>query len=198
MVKQDLKLHAVVAPTQVVVASAYDTDGKPDACTLAFYMVSSHKPPCITIAINATQKRKTLKSILERKAFTVGFPSCTQVNEADYLGVESGYDADKLFNLGLTTMKAKKVDAPIINEFLLTLECQLIHHVTVGSHTQLTGAVKNIQADQSILNDQGKILLDKLQPIIYDEEQLSYLKIGDKISDAFKPGIRLKNSFSKR
>ena len=198
MVKQDLKLHAVVAPTQVVVASAYDADGKPDACTLAFYMVSSHKPPCITIAINATQKRKTLKSILERNAFTVGFPSCIQVNEADYLGVESGYDADKLFNLGLTTMKAKKVDAPIINEFLLSLECQLIHHVTVGSHTQLTGAVKNIQADQSILNDQGKILLDKLQPIIYDEEQLSYLRIGKKISDAFKPGIRLKNIFSNR
>ena len=60
MSKKELKLHAMVAPTQTVIVSAYDKDGKADACTLAFYMVSSHKPPCVTIAINAAAKRKTL------------------------------------------------------------------------------------------------------------------------------------------
>lgn len=100
MAKKELKLHAVVPPTQTVVASAYDKDGKADACTLAFYMVSSHVPPCVTIAINATAQRKTLQSILESKAFVVGFPSCDQVKETDYLGVESGYNADKLKNIG--------------------------------------------------------------------------------------------------
>ena len=103
MAKKELRLHAVVAPTQTVVASAYDQDGKADACTLAFYTVSSHIPPCVTIAINATQKRKTLKDILETKAFVLGFPSADQVKEADYLGVESGYNTDKLKNIGFTT-----------------------------------------------------------------------------------------------
>ena len=194
MDKKELKLHAVVAPTQTVIASAYDKDGKADACTLAFYMVSSHIPPCVTIAINATGRRKTLQSILDSKAFVVGFPSCEQVRETDYLGVESGYNTDKLKNIGFTTTDAKTVHAPVINELLLSLECELVHTVTVGSHTQLTGEVKNILADESILNDQNKILLSKLQPIIYDEEETAYLRLGEKVSDAFKPGVELKKS----
>ena len=196
MAKKELKLHAIVAPTQTVIASAYDKDGKADACTLAFYMVSSHIPPCVTIAINATQRRKTLQSILDSKAFVVGFPSCDQVREADYLGVESGYITDKLKNIGFTTTKARTVHAPVINELLLSLECELVHTVTVGSHMQLTGEVKNILADESILNDQNKILLNKLQPIIYDEEGRAYWDLGEKVSDAFKPGVEYKTSLN--
>ena len=196
MAKQDLKLHAVVAPTETVIVSAYDKNGEANACTLAFYMVSSHKPPCVTIAINATLKRKTLECILQRNAFVVGFPSCDQAAQADYLGVESGYDADKLKNIGFTTTKAKNVDAPVIDDLLLSLECSLVHQVTIGSHTQLTGEVRNIQADDSILDDRGKILLSRLNPIIYDEEQLAYLALGEKVSDAFKPGIEMKRRFS--
>lgn len=196
MDKKELKLHAVVAPAQTVIASAYDKDGKADACTLAFYMVSSHIPPCVTIAINAASQRKTLQSILDSKAFVVGFPSCGQVREADYLGVESGYNTDKLKNIGFTTTDAKTVHAPVINELLLSLECELVHTVTVGSHMQLTGEVKNILADESILNDQNKILLGKLQPIIYDEEGSAYLELGKKVSDAFKPGVELKKSLN--
>ena len=190
-VKKELKLHSVVAPTQTVIASAYDKDGKAEACTLAFYMVSSHVPPCVTIAINATQKRKTLKGILENKAFVLGFPSIDQVKEADYLGVETGYNTDKLQNIGFTTTEARTVHAPVINELLLSLECELVHSVTVGSHMQLTGEVKNILADETILNDQNKILLSKLQPIIYDEEEFSYFAIGEKVGDAFKTGAEM-------
>ena len=196
MAKKELNLHAVVAPSQTVIASAYDKDGKADACTLAFYMVSSHIPPCVTIAINATQRRKTLQSILHSKAFVVGFPSCGQVSESDYLGVESGTHTDKLKNIGFSTTDAKTVHAPVINELLLSLECELIHVVTVGSHMQLTGEVKNILADESILNDQNKIQLSKLRPIIYNEEEVMYMSLGDKVSDAFKPGAALKKSLN--
>ncbi len=192
MAKKELKLHAVVAPTQTVIVSAYDKDGKADACTLAFYMVSSHKPPCVTIAINATAKRKTLQSIMESKAFVLGFPNTDQITEADYLGVESGYNADKLKNCGFTTTDARTVHAPVINEILLSLECELVHSVTVGSHTQLTGEVKNILADESILNENGKIVLDKLKPIIYNEEEVSYMSVGEKVADAFKTGMQFK------
>ena len=192
MAKKELKLHAVVAPTQTVIVSAYDKDGKSDACTLAFYMVSSHKPPCVTIAINATAKRKTLQSIMESKAFVLGFPNTDQITEADYLGVESGYNADKLKNCGFTTTDARTVHAPVINEILLSLECELVHSVTVGSHTQLTGEVKNILADESILKENGKIVLDKLKPIIYNEEEVSYMSVGEKLADAFKTGMQFK------
>lgn len=192
MAKKELKLHAVVSPTQTVVVSAYDEEGKAQACTLAFYMVSSHVPPCVTVAINATQRRKTLKAILSSGAFALGFPSTSQAAEADYLGVESGYNADKLSNIGYSTSKATTVNAPVIDEFLLSLECQVIHTVTVGSHTQVTGEVKRIVADDSILDSKGKVELEKLQPIIYDEEQFRYLSVGDKVADAFRTGAELK------
>ena len=195
MEKKELRPRAVVAPTQTVIVSAYDENGKADACTLAFYMVSSHIPPCVTIAINATQKRKTLKDILETKAFVLGFPGADQVREADYLGVESGYKTDKLKNIGFTTSPARTVHAPVINELLLSLECEVVHTVTVGSHMQVTGEVKNILADEEILNEKGRILLDRLNPMIYDEEQVRYLSLGEKISDAFRLGAEWKKSF---
>ena len=196
--KKELKLHAVVAPAETVIVSAYDEQGKADACTLAFYMVSSHIPPCVTIAINATQRRKTLKSILASRAFVLGFPSADQAREADYLGVESGYHTDKLKNIGFGVSDAKTVRAPLINELLLSLECAVVHTVTVGSHMQITGEVKRILADESILNEEGKILLSKLSPLIYDEEQLAYRTLGEKAGDAFLPGTELIKSLGQR
>ena len=196
--KQELKLRAVVAPTETVIVSAYDGNGRADACTLAFYMVSSHIPPCVTIAINATQQRKTLKDILESRAFVLGFPSVDQVKEADYLGVESGYNADKLKNVGFTTTGARTVHAPVIDQLLLSLECEVVHTVTIGSHMQITGEVRNILADESILNEKERILMEKLRPIIYDEEQVQYLALGKKVGDAFRPGTEMKKVLQKK
>ena len=177
--KQELKLRAVVAPTETVIVSAYDGNGRADACTLAFYMVSSHLPPCVTIAINATQRRKTLKDIMESWTFVLGFPGVEQVREADYLGVESGYNADKLKNVGFTTTEARTVHAPVIDQLLLSLECEVVHTVTIGSHTQITGEVKNILADESILNGKGRcVCRDGLTPVLDAIRESDGLIIG--------------------
>ncbi len=194
MAKKELKMRAMVAPTETVIVSAYDENGKADACTLAFYMVSSHVPPCVTIGINATQKRKTLKDILKTRAFVLGFPGADQVREADYIGVESGYNADKLKDVGFTVSEARTVHAPVINELRLSLECEVVHTVMVGSHMQITGEVKNILAEESILNENGRVLLDQLDPLIYDEEQGQYLHLGGKVADAFRPGMEWKKA----
>lgn len=192
MTKKELKLHAVVSPTEAVIVSAYDEKGKAEACTLAFYMVSSHVPPCVTIAINATQRRSTLAAMLKSKAFVLGIPSTAQVAETDYLGVESGCNTDKLANIGYTTCEAKTVHAPIINELPFSLECEIVHTVTVGSHTQVTGEVKRILAEEEVLTEKGKVDIRKLKPIIYDEEQVQYLSVGSKVEDAFRTGMKLK------
>ena len=135
-----------------------------------------------------------LAAMLQRKAFVLGIPSIDQVKEADYLGVESGYSTDKLRNIGYTTTEAKTVHAPVINELPLSLEREIVHTVTVGSHMQVTGEVKRILAEESILNEKDRIDLSKLKPIIYDEEQVQYLSVRDKVSDAFKVGMELKKS----
>ena len=112
-------------------------------------------------------------------------------------GVESGYNTDKIRNIGFTTTEAKTVYAPVINELPLSLECEIVHTVTVGSHMQVTGEVKRILAEETILNEKGRIDLSKLKPVTYDEEQVQYLSVGNKVSDAFNVGMELKKAFDR-
>ena len=186
--KENLRLHTMMYPAPAVVASAYDSKGKADACTLAFASMCSHRPPAVMIAINTTLKRKTLASILESKEFCLGFPSVEHVAEVDYLGIASGYDVDKLKEVNFTHQKGEYVNAPIINEFRASLECKVIDINPVGSHTQITGEIVNVQAEKSIMDEKGKILFDKLNPLGYDDITHSYYEIGPKIADAFKAG----------
>ena len=164
---------------------------------MAFYTPTSHVPPCLTIAINATAKRKTLKSILHSGAFTIGYPNVDQATEADWIGIASGYDHDKIAEVGWTTTKAEKVNAPVINELKLSIECKVVNIVTIGSHTQITAEVVNIQSDEDILDERGKYSLEKLRPLIYDEEKRRYLAAGEKVADAFKVGLAFRRGESR-
>lgn len=177
-------------PAPAVVASAYDEKGNADACTLAFAAMCSHHPPAVMIAINSTLKRKTLKSILHSREFCLGFGSVEHVCEVDYLGIESGYREDKISKIGFTHQKAQKVNAPLINEFKLSLECKVMHIVEVGSHTQITGEIVNVQAEADIVDDNGRIIFEKLNPIAYDDVTHSYYRVGEKVGDAFKVGAK--------
>jgi flavin reductase (DIM6/NTAB) family NADH-FMN oxidoreductase RutF len=190
--KVNVKKHTMMYPAPAVVASAYDEEGRADACTLAFATMCSHHPPAVMIAINTTLKRKTLKSILHTKEFCIGFPSVEHMAEVDYLGIESGYNADKLAKVNYSHHKAEKVNAPIIDEFKVSLECRVMHIAEVGSHTQITGEIVNVQAEEEVLNDKNKIDFKLLDPLAYDDITHSYYRTGDKIADAFKAGLKFK------
>ncbi len=190
--KVNLKPHAMMYPSPAVVASAYDNDGKVDACTLAFAAMCSHRPPAVMIAINSTLKRKTLASILNTKEFCLGFPSTEHVVEVDYLGIESGYNADKIDKINFTSKKGEFVNAPVIDEFKVSLECKVMDIKEVGSHTQITGEIVNIQADESVLDERNKVVLDLLNPLAYDDISHSYFRMGGKISDGFKLGLKFR------
>ncbi|WP_458406314.1 flavin reductase family protein [Methanobrevibacter sp.] len=187
--KVNVKNHTMMYPAPAVVVSAYDMDGNADACTLAFATMCSHHPPAVMIAINSTLKRKTLKSILQSEEFCLAFPSVEHLAEVDYLGIESGYNADKLSEINFHHHKALKVNAPIIDEFKVSLECRVMHIVEVGSHTQITGEIVNVQSDESVLNEKGKVDFELLDPLAYDDITHSYYKTGERLSGAFKPGL---------
>ncbi|WP_298500991.1 flavin reductase family protein [uncultured Methanobrevibacter sp.] len=190
--KINQKPRAMMFPAPAVVASAYDEDGKADCCTLAFATMCSHHPPAVMIAINTTLKRKTLKSILHTGEFCIGFPSVEHVAETDYMGIASGYDTDKIRDVGFTFSDGKVVNAPIINEFAASLECRLIHTADVGSHTQLTGEIVNVRAEEDILDEKGKISYQKLDPICYDDVSHTYFSIGSHVGDGFKIGLKFR------
>ena len=190
--KVNLNPKSMMFPAPAVVASAYDEQDNADCCTLAFAAMCSHHPPAVMIAINTTLKRKTLKSILYSKEFTIAFPSVEHVVEADYIGIASGYDTNKLQDVGFTFKDAEKVNAPIINEFKISLECRVMYTAEVESHTQITGEIVNVQAEEDILNEKGKISYEKLNPLCYDDVSHSYFAIGDFIAKAFKMGLKFR------
>lgn len=190
--KVNQKPRAMMFPAPAVIASAYDEQGNADCCTLAFATMCSHRPPAVMIAINTTLKRKTLKSILFSKEFSVAFPSVEHLAETDYIGMASGYDTNKLEDVGFTFKDAEHVNAPIINEFKVSLECRVMNIAEVGSHTQITGEIVNVQAEESVLDDNGKISYEKLNPICYDDVSHCYFEIGDFMAKAFKVGLKFK------
>lgn len=191
--KINVKNHTMMYPAPAVVASAYDEEGRADACTLAFATMCSHRPPAVMIAINSTLKRKTLKSILHSKEFCLAFPSVEHVGEVDYLGIESGYRQDKLAKIGFSHQKGEKVNAPIINEFNVSLECRVMHIAEVGSHTQITGEIVNVQADEDVVDENGKIIFEKVNPIVWDDITHSYYETGGKIADGFNVGLKFRD-----
>ncbi len=171
---------ALVYPMPTAIAAAYDADGRADACLLGFVGMCSHKPETVMIAINSTAKRKTLRSILERGCFSLGFPSKDQVAEADYLGIRSGYDTDKLADVGFTVSKGERADVPIVDQIKVTLECKLIETSDVGSHTQLFGEILCIHASDDIVVD-GKPDMRLGDPLMYDDYNLVYYSMGERL-----------------
>lgn len=188
----NIKPRAIMYPAPAIIVSAYDENKKADACTLAFAAMCSHFPPCIMISINSTAKRKTLKDILKTKEFILGFPNIEQAGETDYLGMISGYDENKLEKIGWTTTDSRNINAPVINELKVSLECKAINIVEVGSHTQITSEIINILADEEVLDETGKISLKKLNPLVYDDVLYDYFSVGDKVADAFNIGHKFR------
>lgn len=188
--KVNLKPKTVMYPSPAVIATAFDENDNPDSCTLAFAAPISHFPPAIVIGINSTLKRKTLVSILKSKEFCVGFPSANHAAEADYIGIDSSYDVDKIERVGWTFEDGDIVHAPVINELKVTAECKVIDIKEVGSHTQITGEIVNIRADENVLDESGKIDFEKLNPLLYDVLKRDYYCIGDKVADAFNVGLK--------
>lgn len=174
-------------PEPVFILAAYGEDGTPNAMNAAWGGISEDAE--LSICISAGHK--TTANILARKAFTVSMGTVAQMVACDYVGVESGNDvANKLEKAGWHTTKSEFVDAPLIDELPMALECSLISYNPESC--RLVGEIVNVSADESVLGDDGKIDPDKLQPIIYDAIHHNYHKLGEKVGNAFQDGIKLK------
>ena len=134
---------------------------------------------------------KTVKNLLATKAFTVSMATAGQMVACDYVGIVSGNkEPDKFAKAGFHATKSTFVNAPVIDELPMAVECELISYDPETCH--LVGRIVNVSADESILDEQGKIDPAKLQPITFDPVHNAYLAIGGKVGDAFKAGLALK------
>ena len=189
MTKTNLGAKGIIFPGAVLIIGTYDENGKADAMNAAWGGQCGPKH----IALNLSA-HKTTDNIALKKAFTIAFGDADHVKESDYVGLVSANDEpNKLEKAGLTVTKSSFVDAPVINEFPLSLECKVVslEKDSITGETRVVGEIVNVSADDAVLND-GKVDWDKISPLIFDGANGAYRSVGAKVADAFRGGNALK------
>lgn len=172
-------------PQPVMIIGTYDENGKANAMNAAWGGIVGMNEIVVDLG-----SHKTTDNILKTKAFTVSVADTEHMVACDYVGVVSANnEPDKMKKAGFTTSKSEFVNAPIINELPLVLECEL-KQVIDGS--KFIGEIKNVSADESILGEDGEVDLDKFHPITYDTVHYGYYELGKRVGNAFKDGMQLK------
>ena len=172
--------HALMTtPQPCVMIATWDKDHTPDVMMAAWAGQYDHNQIVVSLS-----KHKTTENLELTGAFTVSFADIRTVAQSDYLGIVSGNNVpDKVAKVEFTVTPSPNVDAPIINEYPLTLECKVVS----WKDGILVGEVVNMSADESILTD-GKVDLAKLQPIVFDAAGMCYRAIGEVVGGAWSAG----------
>ena len=174
-------------PMPVFIIGTYNADGTPNAMNAAWGGISEEQE----ISICVDNSHKTAENLIARKAFTVSMATADALAACDYVGIVSGNkEPDKFAKAGFHATKSEFVDAPLIDELPMALECEVISYDE--ETCRLVGRIVNVSADESILGENGKVDVAKLRPITYDSMNHHYLVLGEKVGQAFHDGLALK------
>lgn len=173
-------------PMPVFIVGTYDENGTPDAMNAAWGGIYDTNQVMVCLA----DDHKTTDNIKKTKAFTVSFATSSTVVPCDYVGIVSAKDVpDKFARAGFHATKSEFVNAPVIEELPMTVECKLVKFNEDGI---CVGEIVNVSADESILDENGKVDVKKLDPIIYDSVTHAYWNFGEKVGRAFFDGKKIK------
>ena len=173
-------------PMPVLIVGTYDENGTPNAMNAAWGGIYDTGLVMVCLA----DDHKTTENIKKNAAFTVSFATGKTVIPCDYAGIVSANDTpDKFARAGFHATKSEFVNAPVIDELPLTVECRLLKFNEDGI---CIGEIVNVSAEESILDEKGRVDAKKLDPIIYDSSTHAYWSFGEKVGQAFSDGLKLK------
>lgn len=186
--RKKLNITEGIFPMPVLMIATYNEDGSVNVMNAAWGTMQERDH----VALVLSEGHKTVKNIKARGAFTVSIADAAHVVEADYFGVESGNRVpDKFTKSGLTSCKAEMVDAPIINEFPLCLECEFIEYQDSKYGCGVIGKVVNVTADESVMGGE-KVDMSLVNAIAFDPYTHGYYRVTERVGEAFKDGMQLK------
>lgn len=186
--KKEIKTTEAIFPMPVLLISTFNEDGTVDVMNAAWGTMLDRN----RVALNLTETHKTVQNIKERKGFVVHIADAKHVVEADYFGVVSGnQEKDKFEKSGLSYTKSELVDAPIINELPIALECEFIEYQSDDTGLGVIGKVVRTSVEEANLKDE-KVDIDSVEAISFDPYTHGYYKVSGRVGDAFKDGMKLK------
>ena len=188
MTKQNVKKELIMAPMPVLIIATYDENGIPNAMNAAWGTQCDTDKIIISLS-----HHKTTDNLQIKKAFTVAFATKDTLVESDYFGIQSGKGIHKIEKAGFHVRKSEFVDAPVIEEYPLTIECEVVELTDDGGDYRLIGKVVNVLADESALDEKGRVDLGRLNLISYDSAMQAYRLLGGVVGQAFHDGLAIKN-----
>ncbi len=186
--KQPVKVTEAIFPMPVLLIATYNEDGTIDVMNAAWGTMLDRD----RVALNLTETHKTVENIKNRKGFVIHIADVEHVVEADWFGVVSGHkDPDKFAKSGFTAVKSELVDAPIINELPVAMECEFVEYQADDTGLGVIGKVLQTSVETDKLKD-GKVDVEALQAITFDPYTHGYYQVSRRVGDAFKDGMKLK------
>ncbi len=186
--RKNFKANPWFYPLPVIIIGTYDENNSPNAMNAAWGGIVDYDK----VQLNMTADHKTSLNMKATNAFTLSFGTKSTVAACDYVGIVSGNDVENKFQkAGFTATKSDVVNAPIINELPMTLECEIVKYSVEGNDLTVIGKIVNISADESILTN-GTIDYKKMECITYDPVTHNYVELGNSVAKAFNIGKTLK------
>lgn len=186
--KIQIKTTEAIFPMPVLLISTFNEDGTVDVMNAAWGTMLDRD----MVALNLAETHKTVRNIKERGGFVIHIADAKHVVEADWFGVVSGNkEPEKFSKSGMTFVKSELVDAPIINELPIAMECKFIEYQSNDTGIGVIGKVLRTSVEEINLKD-GKVDIDSLEAIAFDPYTHGYYKVGGRVGDAFKDGLKLK------
>lgn len=186
--KKDLGVIQAVYPMPVLMVAAYDENEKVNVMNVAWGQICDEDKIILFIG----EGKKTWLNIKASKAFTVAIADEAHMDAADFFGIASGNRInDKFERTGYTAVRSDKVYAPIIEEFPVVMECELLDILNTEYVSGIVGRIVNVKAEETVLSENGKVDPVKLRALIFDQFQHGYYISGEKIGQAWNAGIAL-------
>lgn len=183
--KKDLGVVAAVYPMPVLMVAAYDENGKANVMNVAWGQIADDDKIILFIG----EGKRTWLNIMASKAFTVAIADEAHMDVADYFGIASGNRIDNKFErTGYHAVKSDKVNAPIIEEFPVVMECELLEHLKDEHVSAIVGKIVNVKANEEVLDEKGKVDVGKLHALMFDQFRNGYYSTGEKTGQAWNAG----------
>ena len=186
--RKNLGPMPAVFPMPVLMVAAYDKDGIPCALNAAWGNICDMDK----IILFISEDHKTTENIRQSKAFTVSLADKDNMEAADFLGIATGNSMpDKFEKSGCHAVKSEFVNAPIITEFPVTMECELADIINNENFYAVVGKIVNVSADEKVFDEKGKIDPRKVNALVFDQFKSGYYVANEKVGKAWNAGKEL-------
>lgn len=186
--KKELGVHPWLYPMPTYMIGTYNEDDSVDVMMMAWGGICAED----MVALNLEEDHKTVANLRARKAFTLAVPGVDTMKESDFFGIASANKMpDKFARSGLHAEKSSRVDAPVIAEYPLTLECEVVEMQEQPYGLRVLGRIVNVLADEKTLDEKGRIDAAKLNAFVFDQMRNGYYAMGEKVGQAWNAGTGL-------